>query len=131
MLHHSRILSVACQKFLRSNHPRPIAKPLVSVALMILLFAGSIPPAIASSLAREAVTRSSNALERASMSASSSLISLKGPRQQRRDTARAADFARSEPRPPESKANREGRVPHVPVLNHFHSNSILRRRYEP
>ena len=67
MPHNSRFLRlVACKKFVRRNIPRH-SKPLVSVALMILLFAGSIPPAMASSLVREAAL--SARLEAASLSA--------------------------------------------------------------
>jgi len=72
---------------------------------MILLFAGSIPPAIASSLAREAVTQSGNALERASMSLSGWLRSFKGNKSGAQQGSRGV-----KPGPPESKADREARA---------------------
>ena len=105
----SRFLSVvACNNFVRSHLKRHTVRPLVSVSLMILVFAGSIPPAIASSLAREAVTRSSSALESAAMSVGSWLRSLRGNKsgtQQGPPTSRGV-----KPRPPESKADREARA---------------------
>ncbi len=105
MLHNSLFLSlVACKKFVRSNLPGHIAKPLVSVGLMIFLFAGSIPPAIASSLAREAVTRSSEATSR-TWAVLASLVNSAWTRGT--NPARAQGV---KPRPPESKFEREGRV---------------------
>lgn len=103
MLHTSRFLSVvACKKFVRSNLPS--AKPLVSIALMILLFAGSIPPAIASSLAREAVMRSGQATSR-TLALLTSLFNSAWTRST--NPARAQGVR---PRPPESKFEREDRV---------------------
>jgi RHS repeat-associated protein len=106
MLHNSRFLSVvACKKCVRSNLPS--TRALVSIALMILLFAGSIPPAIASSLAREAVTRSSNALESAGMSLSGWLRSFKG----NKSGAQGPPNSRGvKPGAAESKTDREARA---------------------
>ncbi len=102
MLHDSRILSVvAYKKFVRSN--LPIVKPLVSVTLMILLFASSIPPAIASSLVREAALGAR--LEAATLSANVIGLTDKAFAHLPSTGPRGLMWKR-----PESKAEREGRA---------------------
>ena len=114
MLYNSRFLSVvACKKFVRSNLPRHIAKPLVSLTLMIFLFAGSIPPAIASSLARETITRSSEATNRAWITLASwfkSRSSAQGHGQNQGMPPTPAKPPTIRPREPYTKAEREAKV---------------------
>src|SRR5260370_22467350 len=61
MLRNSRILSVvAYKKFVHFNLHRHIARPLIAVALMFLLLAGSIPLALTAPSVREGATRTAS-----------------------------------------------------------------------
>ena len=61
MLHNTRILSVvACRKFIHFNLHRHIARPLIAVALMFLLLAGSIPRALTAPSVREGAPRTAS-----------------------------------------------------------------------
>jgi len=96
---------------LRRSHSFVAIRPVVSIALAILLFAASVPPAVAASLAKEAAARSWVAFQGASSRATGWLGVFKGKGPGKKGTQQGPTTSTGvKPQPPPTKSQREARV---------------------